>query len=170
MRRSWREMKQMKVSTVPEHGSQTTVKSERRDGYVVGYCKPPIEHQFKPGQGGRRKGSRNKLGEDFILALADDFERHGAEAIERVRMEKPEAYLKVIASLLPKDLNLNVSKYDHLTDEQLIVRLRILTEQVAPILGRLLDHDPAENIQTRPEHTIVAANLLGPLDGNVQEQ
>jgi hypothetical protein len=137
---------------------------------VVGYCKPPIEYQFKPGQGGRRKGSRNKLGEDFIQALADDFERHGVEAIERVRIEKPEAYLKVIASLLPKDLNLNVSKYDHLTDEQLIVRLRMLTEQAATILGRLLDHDPAENDQTRSEHTIVAGNLLGSLDPHVQEQ
>jgi hypothetical protein len=96
------------------------------------------------------KGSRNKLGEAFIQALADDFERHGVEAIERVRIEKPEAYIKVIASLLPKDLNLNVSKYDHLTDEQLIVRLRMLTEQAAPFLGRLLDHDPAKSNQTRP--------------------
>jgi hypothetical protein len=76
----------------------------------------------------------------LLLALP----RRGAEVIERVRSEKPEAYLKVIASLLPKDLNLNVSKYDHLTDEQLIVRLRMLTEQAAPILGRLLDHDPAK--------------------------
>ena len=64
------------------------------------------------------------------------------EAIERVRIEKPEAYLKVIASLLPKDLHLNVSKYDHLTDEQLIVRLRMLTEQAAPLIGRLIDHNP----------------------------
>ena len=69
-----------------------------------------------------------------------------------------------IASLLPKDLNLNVSKCDHLTDEQLIVRLRMLTEQAAPILGRMLDHDPAENDQTRSEHAFIAGNLLGPLD------
>ena len=111
------------------------MKSKGRQEYVVGYCKPPIEYQFKPGQGGRRRGSRNKLGEDFLHALAEDFERHGTEVIERVRIEKPEAYLKVIASLLPRDLNLNVSKYDHLSDEQLIMRLRILTEQAAPILG-----------------------------------
>jgi hypothetical protein len=75
----------------------------------------------------------------FIEALAEDFEKYGAEAIERVRIEKPEAYLKVIASLLPKDLNLNVSKYDHLTDEQLISRLRVLSKQAAPLIGRLVD-------------------------------
>jgi hypothetical protein len=40
----------------------------------------------------------------------------------------------------------------------------MLTEQAAPILGRLLDHDPAKNDQFSSEHTIVAGNLLGPLD------
>ena len=49
-------------------------------------------------------------------------------------------------------------------NEQLIVRLRMLTEHAAPILGRMLDHDPAENDQTRSEHALVAGNLLGPLD------
>jgi hypothetical protein len=136
----------------------------RNNSKSTGYGRPPVEHQFKPGNPGRPKGSRNKFGEAFIQALADDFERHGAEVIERVRIEKPEAYLKVIASLLPRDLNLNVSKYDHLSDEQLIMRLRILTEQAAPIFGRLLDHNPAENDQTRSEHALVAGNLLGPLD------
>jgi hypothetical protein len=119
-------------------------------GYTVGYCRPPVEHQFKPGQGGRRKGSRNKLGEEFIQAIADDFEKHGAEAIERVRIEKPEAYIKVIASLLPKDLNLNVTKLDDLTDEQLLARLRSLTKQAAPLLAKL---DDAEDEQAKaPRH------------------
>ena len=63
-------------------------------------------------------------GRPILQALAEDFENHGAEVIERVRIEKPETYLKVIASLLPKDLNLNVSKYDDLTDEQLMLRLK----------------------------------------------
>jgi hypothetical protein len=101
----------------PKGHSQTTVKSKGRDEYVVGYCRPPIEYQFKPGQGGRRKGARNKLGEDFIQALADDFERHGAEVIERVRVQSPAVYLRVVASLLPRDVNLSVSSLDSLTDD-----------------------------------------------------
>src|SRR4051794_7874149 len=109
--------------------SQKKAKTKGGDNYVVGYGKPPVEHRFKPGEGGRKRGSRNKLGEDFLQALAEDFEMHGTAVIERVRNEKPDAYIKVIASLLPKDLNLNFTKYDHLTDEQLIVRLRIVTEQ-----------------------------------------
>jgi hypothetical protein len=85
---------------------------------------------------GRPKGSRNKLGEDFIQALAADFERHGAETIERVRVQSPAAYLKVVASLLPKDVNLNVNNLDSLTDEQLLARLRLLTQEAAPLLAK----------------------------------
>ena len=77
------------------------------------------------------------MGEAFIAALAEVFEKHGLEVIERVRIEKPEAYIKVIASLLPKDLNLNVTKLDDLSDEQLLERLRSLTKQAAPLLANL---------------------------------
>jgi hypothetical protein len=84
------------------------------------------------------------LGEAFIAALAEDFQKHGVEVIERVRIEKPEAYIKVVASLLPKDLNLNVNNLDHLTDAQLLARLRSLTKQAAPLLATL-DEAGGEN-------------------------
>jgi len=79
---------------------------------------------------------RNKLDEAFIQALAEDFEKHGAAVIERVRIEKPDAYVKVIASLLLKDLHLNVNNLDSLTDEQLLARLRRLTQETAPLLAK----------------------------------
>src|SRR5207302_93422 len=44
--------------------------------------------------GGRRKGSRNKLTERFLDAIADDFLEHGPEAIAKVRMDDPAMYLK----------------------------------------------------------------------------
>jgi hypothetical protein len=54
--------------------------------------------------GGRRKGSRNKLSENFLETIARDFAEHGAEAIERVRKENPEVYLKLLAWLVPREL------------------------------------------------------------------
>ena len=41
----------------------------------------PVPYRFRPGNSGRPKGSRNKLGEDFIAALAEDFAKHGMKAI-----------------------------------------------------------------------------------------
>src|ERR1700756_4369566 len=57
---------------------------------------------------GRPKGSRNKLAENFVADLRDCWEKHGAAALERVAAEHPEVLVKVIASILPRDLNLNV--------------------------------------------------------------
>ena len=111
--------------------------NSRNNGTKTGPGHPPLAHRFQPGNPGRPRGSRNKLGEAFIAALAEDFEKHGVEVIERVRIEKPEAYIKVIASLLPKDLNLNVTKLDDLSDEQLLERLRSLTKEAAPLLANL---------------------------------
>lgn len=84
---------------------------------------PPFE-PGNPGGPGRPKGSRNKLGEAFIQALHDDFEKHGIATIAKVRAEKPDAYVKVIASLLPKEFKIETTS--DLTDEQLDARIRQL--------------------------------------------
>ena len=55
---------------------------------------------------GRPPGSKNKISEKFVSALTEDFEQHGVSVIERVRTEKPENYLKIVADLVPKDFNI----------------------------------------------------------------
>jgi len=91
---------------------------------------------FAKGNPGRPKGSRNKLGEAFIEALHDDFNEHGVAAIQVVRAEKPDQYLKVIASLLPKEMNLNVAEqFSEMTDDELTDRARRLARDLAPLLA-----------------------------------
>ncbi|MFG1359959.1 hypothetical protein [Xanthobacter pseudotagetidis] len=74
--------------------------------------------------GGRPRGSRSKLGEQFLEQLYADFAEHGPDAIARVREEKPDQYLRVIASLLPKEVK--VATEADLSDEELDRRIRQL--------------------------------------------
>jgi hypothetical protein len=64
--------------------------------------------RFQPGQSGnprgRTKGARNKFTDAFLKAMLADFETHGVEAIQQVRENSPGTYLRVAASILPKQL------------------------------------------------------------------
>ena len=77
------------------------------------------------------------MAEDFVAALYDDFQDHGSAAIAACRAEKPDVYVRVIASLLPKDMTIKVQQLDDLTDDQLMRKLAVLTEMAKPLLARL---------------------------------
>lgn len=83
---------------------------------------------------GKPKGARHQLTENFVKALNDDFTEHGVVAIQTVRAEKPDQYLKVIASLVPKDVNLTVNNMDDMSDAELAERIQSLATTLAPFL------------------------------------
>jgi hypothetical protein len=76
--------------------------------------------------GGRRAGSRNKLQTDFLVALAADFAEDGAGVIKIARIEKPVEYLKVIASVLPRELQIETSALSDMSDEDLAGHISLL--------------------------------------------
>lgn len=91
-----------------------------------------LKSAWQPGQsgnpGGRPRGSRNKLSEQFLAALCADFEIHGETVLEEVRNNDPSTYMRVAASLLPKQTEIGVTNnLQHLTDEQLRQRIQDLS-------------------------------------------
>jgi len=76
--------------------------------------------RIKPGEvrnpAGRPKGARHKLGTAFLEAMLADFTRNGQEVIEKVRDEKPDQYLKVVASILPKEIEVGEDTIDSIAN------------------------------------------------------
>ena len=52
---------------------------------------------------GRPKGSRALLSEEFMTDLRTTWEAYGIQALESVAQDDPAAFLRVVASVMPKD-------------------------------------------------------------------
>jgi hypothetical protein len=109
--------------------------------------------RFQPGnmvsQGfGRPKNARNKLGKKFLEDCLADWEEHGAVAIKVMRMEDPVKYCLMMASILPKEIDVTSTTVAELTDDELdriIVEMRARIAQAAPPMKQIeaKAHEPA---------------------------
>ena len=61
------------------------------------------------GMGGRPKGNRNKLGEAFVADLFEEWQRSGANALARVAKDDPTAFVRVVAQILPKEIDASLT-------------------------------------------------------------
>jgi hypothetical protein len=85
------------MNSAPPKTKRHTVPQSKRDAggrFLTGNIGGP----------GRRPGSRNKLGEDFIAAVHDDWVQHGAAVLAKVRKSNPAAYLRIVAGIVPQRL------------------------------------------------------------------
>jgi hypothetical protein len=83
-------------------------------------------------------GSRNKLSEDFVAALSEDWSAHGATVIARVRELAPVAYLRVVASLVPQQMAItHGDEFADMTDAQLREELIKSMAKTADEMGML---------------------------------
>jgi hypothetical protein len=109
---------------------------------------------FKPGCApgpGRPPGMRNRLTEVALAALGDDFAVHGKSVIEQVRRERPHHYLSIVASLMPRQLNVErASVLGDLSDEELhqleelLAALRARTVRELEVNGAAIALEPKD--------------------------
>jgi hypothetical protein len=85
---------------------------------------------FKKGQTPPRSNARNRLQGSFISALANDFDIHGKEAIQRARAIDPMGYVRVIASLMPKQIE-QATPLEELTDDELAAGIEHLRSRLS---------------------------------------
>ena len=89
------------------------------------YVPKRINGKFAPGWSGNPGGSleatRRSFNKDFLLALAADFKKHGAAAIEKVREQQPAAYMKICALLVPREMKVERSGgVKAMTEDQIV--------------------------------------------------
>ena len=98
-----------------EQGFITTDKDEK--GRFLSGCKPGP---------GRPRGTRPKYAEAFIADFYEDWVKYGSKTIAAVRAKAPSDYLRVAVAILPKDVNVNVSVVESMSDDELSVTIKRL--------------------------------------------
>ena len=82
--------------------------SEPKKAPVNPGLKPPWRVGESGNPSGRPRGSRSKLSESFLCDFHAVWEEEGLQAIRWCARNDPSTFVRVAASLLPHDINLNV--------------------------------------------------------------
>ena len=111
----------------------------------------------QPGQGGRRKGARHRISTALLEAIAKDFAEHGEEVVKITRIEKPVEYLRIVAGLLPRELEITVGPLQKISDDE-------LEKLIADARHKLIDITPSNaGGGAGPAKDAEPARLLSPL-------
>jgi hypothetical protein len=86
----------------------------------------------------RPSGPRTNLGAAFLEAMQADFAAHGVAAIRQLREDKPDQYLRVIVSILPKELSASKTSVEDMTDDELV---GVLSAVRALVAAKAADED-----------------------------
>ena len=82
---------------------------------------PNKSTRFKKGEGGRKKGSRNRITKKYLDTLDIAFD---PDVIERLKKDRPDVYIKLYSQIVPKDLDVkhsgsvNVTVVDYSEDDK----------------------------------------------------
>ena len=105
-------------------------------------------HLWKKGQSGnpagRPVGSRQKLADSFLKDLEADWSKNGEATLPLARMADPMRYAQMVASILPKDVQVSVSQSDASGADMLA--WPIMREALTAISGAIGDGAKPEDV------------------------
>jgi hypothetical protein len=122
---------------------------------------PPADSALRPWQkggptpnpAGRGKGVTNKFSRAFLHDVSRKWAEHGADALEEVRRTDPGTFLRVCASLIPKELLVvthSTTPVQQLSETELqailvedVTTLEKLRAALLPLVERVEACDPA---------------------------
>jgi len=116
-------------SASKENGIESTTKYK---GFTKGISGNPQ---------GRPKGSLNKIKALFYDDLYNDWDKHGNQAIVDLRLSSPVKYCQMVASILPRSIEL-----DDTGNVQWVINAKPVSTQEWQAQHGLIEHDkPAES-------------------------
>jgi hypothetical protein len=118
---------------------------------------------FKPASSGNLSAdvyiARRRVNDCFLRDLRRDWEQHGPKVLERVRLEQPGTYMKVMAMLMPREVKLESTQtvVGGIPDEQLHTMITELQERIAAKLScenaKVISAEPSPPPTTLPQPT-----------------
>jgi hypothetical protein len=85
----------------------------------MSFGKPFVKGQARLPGAGRAKGVKNRLSHKFLEDLAAQWEVSGPAALKIMAVEDPSNFVRVVASLLPKELEITETHLMQIADDEL---------------------------------------------------
>ena len=114
-----RKMLEDGVPMTKEKRAALQAEAKAIDGEII---EPP-----KRGQNGMRrsrKGARQRVSVAFAAGYEDAFEKYGVDVFDHLARNEPANFAKIGLGLMPKEIDMSVTRMDDLSNEQLLERVR----------------------------------------------
>jgi hypothetical protein len=107
--------------------------------------------------GGRPKGARNKLANDFVRDFYDPWNAHGATALERMAHDDPTAFVNAAIKPMPTKLEIDVRQEHGLSDKQFDALVEYAQAEIAKLQPGMDDPasaKPLPQVMMRQRNTL----------------
>lgn len=84
--------------------------------------------QLTPGNRlAEQSSNKRAITQKFLTTFREDFEKHGVDAIAKMRLIDPVSYVKIAASMIPKELKLDLNP-NEMPEDELDKRILVLAQ------------------------------------------